>query len=334
MGVVFQVPASLFTAVTSGLEKLNIPVDRLIEKACLRMWHYEDPQTLIPGVHYYRLYGAAARAFGSECFGGLLPEILPIRSYGVVGTKIARTLTVYDAVRTASAVMSQITNVAAYRPCEDDERFWWFRQRYQDADAGLRQLELASIAYMIDIVRLDAGPDWRPEAIVFQSDAIPGVERLEQFADADVRWRSGKSGIEIPRSLLARPVAPSDLPTARATDDLSAFQKPSGDLVTALRQLVRSYLLFGRPGVEEIADAAGMGVRTLQRRLAREGLTFKRIVDQARFLMATELMRDPDIPLVEIAHDLGYGDQANFNHAFRRWAGVAPSEYRRESRPG
>jgi AraC-like DNA-binding protein len=37
--------------------------------------------------------------------------------------------------------------------------------------------------------------------------------------------------------------------------------------------------------------------------------------------------------LVEIAHQLGYFDQANFNRAFRRWAGVTPSEYRLQLHP-
>jgi AraC-like DNA-binding protein len=250
-----------------------------------------------------------------------------------VGQQILRTLTVFDAVSTASDTMNQITNIATYRTVEDGERLWWFRQRHQAADTGLRQLELASIAYMIEIVRLGAGPGWRPGAIFFKSDAIPGIERLEQFTDADVRWRSGKSGIAIPRSLLPRRVAPSDPPIACATDDLSAFPEPTDTLVPALRQVIRSYLFFGHPRVDEIADATGLSVRALQRRLAGEGMTFKRLVDQTRFLMAKELMRDPDMPLIEIAHDLGYGDQTNFNHAFRRWAGVAPSQYRRQLHP-
>jgi len=61
VGGVQQVPASLFTAVASGLEKLNVSADRLVEKAGLPMWHDEDPRTLVPGVHYYRLVGSGAR---------------------------------------------------------------------------------------------------------------------------------------------------------------------------------------------------------------------------------------------------------------------------------
>jgi AraC-like DNA-binding protein len=104
--------------------------------------------------------------------------------------------------------------------------------------------------------------------------------------------------------------------------------------MASLRQIIGSYLRLGHPRIDEIADAAGSTVRTLQRRIAREGLTFKRVVDQTRYLTAVELMRDSDASLVEIALSLGYSDQAHFNHAFRRWAGVSPSEYRRRVRSG
>jgi AraC-like DNA-binding protein len=87
-------------------------------------------------------------------------------------------------------------------------------------------------------------------------------------------------------------------------------------------------LSFGHPRIEEIADVAGMGVRTLQRHLKKNGLTFKRVVDQARFQVAADLLRDPYVGLVDIAYELGYSDQANFNRAFRRFAGTSPSEYR------
>jgi AraC-like DNA-binding protein len=87
-------------------------------------------------------------------------------------------------------------------------------------------------------------------------------------------------------------------------------------------------LSLGHPRIEEIADVAGMSVRALQRRLTEDGLTYKRIVDEARFQVSADLFCDPHVKLIEIAHDLGYSDQANFNRAFRRWAGIPPSEYR------
>ena len=71
-----------------------------------------------------------------------------------------------------------------------------------------------------------------------------------------------------------------------------------------------------------------MSVLSLQRRLAKEGLTFSQLVDEVRLEMAVPQLRDPDIKLTDIALGLGYSDPAQFTRAFNRWAGVSPSEYR------
>ena len=49
---------------------------------------------------------------------------------------------------------------------------------------------------------------------------------------------------------------------------------------------------------------------------------------QGRFELALVLMRDPAIPLTEVALELGYSDSANFTRAFRRWTGLPPRRYR------
>jgi AraC-like DNA-binding protein len=71
-----------------------------------------------------------------------------------------------------------------------------------------------------------------------------------------------------------------------------------------------------------------MGVRTLQRRLKKNGLTYKRVVDQARYQASADLLCDQHVKLIDIAYELGYSDQANFNRAFRRFVGISPGEYR------
>jgi AraC-like DNA-binding protein len=77
-----------------------------------------------------------------------------------------------------------------------------------------------------------------------------------------------------------------------------------------------------------VAKAAGMSVRSLQRQLAEEGLTYSRLVEQVRYDQAVTLLKRPDLKLIEIAADLGYTDSANFTRAFKRWTGVSPREFR------
>ena len=82
--------------------------------------------------------------------------------------------------------------------------------------------------------------------------------------------------------------------------------------------------------MDQVADLAGTSVRTLQRRLAADGLSFSEIADNARAELAAEMLCHTDASLSEIAREVGYSAVSNFSRAFRHWTGKTPAESRRE----
>ena len=104
---------------------------------------------------------------------------------------------------------------------------------------------------------------------------------------------------------------------------------PANDLAGSVRQLVRTWLSEAYPGIEVVAEAAGLNVRSLQRRLAREDVTYSELIERVRFETAARLLEDADVKVTDVAFDLGYSDVAHFSRAFHRWAGVSPRAYRR-----
>jgi AraC-like DNA-binding protein len=329
-----MVPVLLFKAATTALDNLGISSERFVEKAGVPLWQYSDSETLVPGSHFYRLVGEAAVTLGADEFGYLIARHTPISALDEFGQRTGQSLTVYDGVKTFNRLYAQMSTIDRFWSVECDEGLWWLRKRVQIADIVSRQqIEMGVFLYMMQTVRLGAGPDWTPEKIYLEAQPHAVLGRLRAFGNAAIREQQGVSGILIPRSLLARSIRAERLSTLPLNASKLFSEAPSSEFPESLRQLVRSHLSFGHPKIEEIADVAGMGVRSLQRRLKEHGLTYKLIVDQASFQKTQEYLRDPDFPLVEIAHQLGYSDQANFNRAFRRWAGVAPSEYRRQLLP-
>jgi AraC-like DNA-binding protein len=71
-----------------------------------------------------------------------------------------------------------------------------------------------------------------------------------------------------------------------------------------------------------------MSVRTLQRNLAKAGLTYSKVVEYARFEAAAEMLARPDLKIIDIAYSLGYEDPSHFSRAFRRMIGQSPREFR------
>jgi AraC-like DNA-binding protein len=82
------------------------------------------------------------------------------------------------------------------------------------------------------------------------------------------------------------------------------------------------------PSIDAMARALSMAPRTLRRRLEAEGTSYRDLLADVRRGLAIEYLRKTRMTNEEIANRLGYSDAANFRHAFVRWTGKSPHEYR------
>ncbi|MBI8301027.1 HTH-type transcriptional regulator VqsM, partial [Pseudomonas aeruginosa] len=82
------------------------------------------------------------------------------------------------------------------------------------------------------------------------------------------------------------------------------------------------------PSLVTTAKYLRMNERTVRRRLADEGCTYRQIVDKARKERAIALLLNSSIPVDRISDILGYSETASFRHAFRRWTGQSTTEFR------
>jgi AraC-like DNA-binding protein len=96
----------------------------------------------------------------------------------------------------------------------------------------------------------------------------------------------------------------------------------------SLQQELGRALPSGAVSVRLAAGICGVSVRTLQRQLARAGVTYSDLLEDLRCDLARRLVRDPTRKLIDIGQELGYDDPAHFSRAFRRWTGSAPRTYR------
>ena len=88
------------------------------------------------------------------------------------------------------------------------------------------------------------------------------------------------------------------------------------------------------PDIFEVAKALGMGTRTLQRRIAEEGSSFRELLSDARRELARLSLQHPSLGLSKTASLLGYEDPNSFLRAFRMWEGITPSEWRAMEKAG
>ena len=112
----------------------------------------------------------------------------------------------------------------------------------------------------------------------------------------------------------------------------AAATPPSDKVWTdRVRHALRPLLLREEPTSFERAAYLKMNVRTLSR-LAAEGTSFQKFLDEVHFAMARELLTVTDLEIRDIAKALSYSAHSPFVDALRRWSGVMPSYWRRAAR--
>lgn len=105
-------------------------------------------------------------------------------------------------------------------------------------------------------------------------------------------------------------------------------------LTNRLAEKVNQYLeLFENefPKVEDVATLFAISERTLRRQLKSENSSFQKILNDVRFQKSKHFLSTTLMPVDMIAYKLGYSEPASFNHAFTRWAGISPTQFRQQS---
>jgi AraC-like DNA-binding protein len=82
------------------------------------------------------------------------------------------------------------------------------------------------------------------------------------------------------------------------------------------------------PSIKETAEKLGVSTRTLRRRLEEKGTSYSVLVEGVRRKRAEELLARTRLSVEQIADALGYAETASFTHAFKRWTGSSPRQFR------
>ncbi|MFI8973295.1 AraC family transcriptional regulator ligand-binding domain-containing protein [Nocardia asteroides] len=152
------------------------------------------------------------------------------------------------------------------------------------------------------------------------------VDRFPIFADRL------STGLTFPIDLLAEPMSMPDPATAALCEkhclDLLQQRSERGLLSTRIRAMLLQQIGITTTA-EDIAKKLNMDRRTLHRRLAGEGTSFRVLNEEVRCSLAIDMLSVFGLTVQETAIRLGYSSPAAFSRSFTRWTGNPPSTYRR-----
>lgn len=160
-------------------------------------------------------------------------------------------------------------------------------------------------------------------------------ERTELLAaawsmTADVRPNQGRNRIAFPLGMIDAALPQADSNTARMAERQCQQLLERRLSRVGVAGQVRSRILHNQqafPSMQQVADELHLDPRTLRRRLTDEGTSFRSVVADVRRARAEQLLTG-SLAIEAIAEQLGYAETASFTHAFTRWTGSSPSQFR------
>ena len=308
------------------LREIGTPVDRQLARANLPVLIEETPDEMVSNIYATEFAARCASVEGIQDLGWLGAQ--RFASSQMSADLIA-------ALRSAVTVKSRLEKFFALSKLEDSH----FRTGFgringtvqvigdMDLPASVQGRDISDwlqVASLVETVRSVAGLDWCPERITFASDMK--VSEDAQAAFPNTRFETGAAHTSI--------LFPTDQ-LAISTGVHSDHEPPDirhgapAKRLDQLRCLMRPYLREAVMPINKAADLIGTSRRSLQRQLQAEGISYSGLIETIRFEMAAELLKNPDIRLIEVAHAVGFEDQSNFGRGFRRVAGISPGRYRR-----
>jgi AraC-like DNA-binding protein len=308
----------------------------LVRAAGLAADALQRNEVTAPLAAFRALLATAAEATGDDALGLTLAERVPDGTYSLVefGARSAQTLRdAFISLERFGALVNAVTRFSF----QEDARGGRFGHHTLAPGATQgRELHEFTLARVLGIARAQVGEDFKPLEVWFSHPKPKSTARLTRVFGDRLRFSARGDGFRVETRLLDLKLRGAD-PALKGWLDAQAQEAldrlpGANDLPGRVRAALSEGLAKGAGDVRQVAAALKLSERTLQRKLAAEGVTFAAALEQVRRALAERYLADPRLSISEVAYLLGYSELRAFDRAFVRWYRQTPSAWRSGSK--
>ena len=326
----FLVRAASLTNYAEVARAAGLDPSRMLADAGLGSDALREPDLRIPAERVALLLENSAAASGMEGFGLRMAETRQLSNLGPVGLLMRDQPTLRESLFVLLRYHAML-NGSLSLMIEEAAGVVVVREAVMVGTAQpVRQAIELAVGVIVRLMRQSLGADWRPRRACFAHPAPrdPSVH-LRLFGPC-VEFGHDFDGIVCAKADLDAPNPSADPAMARYAQQLldvaMASQGPS--ILDDVRRTVLLLLPSGRCSIEQVAAHLGVVCRTIQRRLADQGMSFSSLVNELRVELATRHVLECDRPLTEVAAMLGFSAPSGFSRWYHTQFGCSAKQSR------
>jgi AraC-like DNA-binding protein len=292
----------------------------------------EDPENWLPGDRILSLIEESAALSGRDDFGILLGRCRTFTSVGPVSLLLKHEATVRDIIL-AAVEYRYLLNELLHTAIIDDgssAAVEWNLVPGLQSSQGVNLI--SAIVYKAISEALELA--WNPDCIHFRHSVPDHVATFRQYFHCSLEFDSTFDGMSCTSDALRTPNPFADEALAAyARRLLNLLPKPKGEsVVDKVQSVILLIIQDSSPTIERVAECLGVPVRTLQRKLIREGHAFSDILNDIRRELAPRYLANSSHSLVTIAHLTGYSSLSSFSRWFAAEFDMPPMAWRKKHR--
>ncbi|NQZ92470.1 MAG: helix-turn-helix transcriptional regulator [Moritella sp.] len=215
---------------------------------------------------------------------------------------------------------------------QGDAEIWLFNQEPLNKESHITHLGgTLYLATLVQIIHETTGhqlDELAVKLITWPYDDNRLAE-FEKTMRCQISTSSPVRKIHIMRKYLHRPLVtqnPEIYASARSLLLNKAAQLEADDILLQVYNTLDKQANLENLSAESIASQMLFSVRTLNRRLAEVGMSYRSVVEKYKLEKALQLLNQPHRNITEIAFHLGFADLSTFSRAFKRWTGCSPTK--------
>lgn len=332
-----SIAATSTLAMVRTAEARGVQTADLLKAAGLARELLDDPDARLPGPVVLGIWNALRQRAADPTLQLVAPTSLPFGAYRVIDYLVGASATVGDGIRRFARFFHLIAD-AMCLGIESDREGPCLCLAMADGGPVPPVYVDYVFAALVTRIRMQIRPALRVREVALRQAEPPSTAPYREVFRAPVRFGAVDDRLCFSDEEWDAPMDSADAALARLLEEharILAQRLPHGaaDFTAAVQKTIAAVVHDGG-SAKDVARAMNVSVRTLQRRLAPTGTTFREVSDAVKGQLAREYLIDPGVSIAEVACLLGFSDQASFHRAFRRWTRDSPGHWRRHRAGG
>jgi len=300
--------------------------------AGLTIQEIEDSKRRLSAEAQLKLLDLAAAELQDEHFGFRLARDFELGQIGLVYYVMASSERLIDALANAERYCAINNEGVRLSISTDPDLAIGLQYINVDRHTDRHHAEFWVVT-LVRIVRTLTGGRIAPLRIRLRHLRRPIPADIRSHLGCEITYAADRDEISFSPSVRSLPLAAADSHLNRllldyANEALGGRKIRPNTLRSQIEDHLSQLLPNGKANISEVARRLHTSRRTLSRRLSDEGEAFSTVLRNVKEALARRYLREEHLPISEVAWLLGYRDVSSFSHAFARWTGFSPRQFR------